>query len=712
GLEELRSIAFQQLVHADDAAATLPLIGRMLCGEIPDYVVEHRCRRKDGGTVWVRESVSLVRSAAGDPAWIIALVEDVTERRRADDALRRYELVVRQSRDIILFMRREDGHILEANPAATAAYGHTHDELLALTIHDLRAPGTRKLTQEQMREADREGLLFETVHQRKDGSTFPVEVSSRGATLGEGRTLVSIVRDISERRRAEAREREHGARAERRAAELDAVVDSVAEPLLVTDADGHLVRANPAFERLLGAVDRRDGVETAQRVRQLRLEAPDGRPVDAALVPEARALRGEIVHGVLQRMRRDDGTVVHLSTSSAPIRTAEGVVGAVVVFADVSEQQRAAEALRETDRRKTEFLAVLSHELRNPLAPIRNSIAVMEAVPGSEAAGRAMKILRRQADHLTRLVDDLLDLTRITHGKIELQLARLDLRQVVRETVADARDEFAQGGVDLALFEAGDALWVDADAARVAQMVTNLLGNALKFTPAGGRVRVRVSGDGGACQVAVRDTGVGIERGDLDRIFEPFVQVERTRRSHGGLGIGLALVREMVSKHGGSIHALSDGPGAGAEFVLRLPLAAAPGLRPARKLEDGTALRSVLVVEDNTDAATSLVEFLALRGHRASSVASGRAGIAAVATLRPDVLICDIGLPDVSGYEVIRAVRAMPEGPHVFAIALTGYAQPRDREQALAAGFDAHIPKPPELEELLAMLGGGGQRAR
>jgi CheY-like chemotaxis protein len=348
---------------------------------------------------------------------------------------------------------------------------------------------------------------------------------------------------------------------------------------------------------------------------------------------------------------------------------------------------------------------VLSHELRNPLAPIRNSIAVMERAPDGEAAGRAREILRRQSDHLTRLVDDLLDLTRIAHGKFELQLVRLDVQEVVRQATADARGLFDQRGLSLTLEAAGEPSWVEADAARLAQMVGNLLGNALKFTPAGGQVRVGVARKDATCEVSVRDTGVGIERGDLRRIFEPFVQVERTRRTHGGLGIGLALVREMASRHGGSVRAESDGPGEGAEFVIQLPLVAPPAApRPRASLERGAGRLSVLVVEDNVDAGETLVELLALGGHRASTVATGRDGVAAIEALRPDVLICDIGLPDMSGYDVIRVLRATPAGRRLYAVALTGYAQPRDREEALAAGFDAHLPKPPPLDELEAML--------
>ncbi len=374
--------------------------------------------------------------------------------------------------------------------------------------------------------------------------------------------------------------------------------------------------------------------------------------------------------------------------------------------ADLIDRKLAEEALRESDRRKTEFLAVLSHELRNPLAPIRNAITILGRVPPDGDLGRrAREVIERQTQHLGRLVDDLLDISRITRGKIELKLGTLDAREVVRRACADARGIFEHKRVDLLLSECVEQLWIEADAARVAQMVGNLLHNALKFTPAGGEVRVGVRRRGGLCQVSVGDTGLGIEPEDLERIFEPFVQSERTRHRQGGMGIGLALVRELATRHGGTVRASSRGPGKGSEFVLELPLASAPRAAAggAGAGRQATGL-SVLIVEDNSDAAETLRDVLGLSGHRVSVAGCARSGMDAVAARPPDVLICDIGLPDASGYEVIRAVRSSAHSRKVFAIALTGYAQPQDRDATLAAGFDAHLPKPPPLDQLEALL--------
>jgi len=362
--------------------------------------------------------------------------------------------------------------------------------------------------------------------------------------------------------------------------------------------------------------------------------------------------------------------------------------------------------LREADRRKSEFLAVLSHELRNPLGPIRNSIYLLErAAPAGEQALRAKQVLRRQTEHLTRLVDDLLDVTRISVGKIELHRVQLDLREIVRRTTDDLRSLFVDGRVDLAVESPPDPVLVDADPTRMAQVLGNLLQNAAKFTPRGGAVRVRLAVRDGAAELSVRDDGAGMEPATIERMFEPFTQADRTlARSSGGLGLGLSLVRGLVVLHGGTVTARSEGLGRGAEFVVRLPLATATAADGRKSPTPAPVGRSILVIEDNEDGAQSLADVLELQGHRVHIAADGRTGISLARELRPDVVLCDIGLPDLDGYAVARALRGEAALGGMRLVAVSGYAQPEDRQRARDAGFDAHLAKPPEFGALLRVL--------
>ncbi len=412
---------------------------------------------------------------------------------------------------------------------------------------------------------------------------------------------------------------------------------------------------------------------------------------------------------------RADGTVDWVRWEIRPWRSDDGEIGGIVLFSEIiTERKRAEEALRaanaqlaEADRQKSEFLAVLSHELRNALAPIHNSIYLLEhAAPGSGAVRRAPEVLRRQTEHLTRLVNDLLDMTRITRGEFELQLARIDARDVVRLACSDSRNAFEQKAIKLAYSETVEPTWVDADPVRLAQMVGNLLHNALKFTESGGVVNVVVRKREARCEISVRDTGMGIDPADVDRIFGPFVKAESTRHAaQGGMGIGLALVRNLAMKHGGSVRAVSEGPGKGAEFVLEFPLTASVA-PPASARGKGARASSlaILVVEDNEDTGATLADMLELSGHKVRVVGTGRAGVEATSVNVPDVLICDIGLPDLSGFEVIRAIRAAHPASAMFAIAFSGYADRQDRDEALGAGFDAHLAKPASLDELDELL--------
>lgn len=396
------------------------------------------------------------------------------------------------------------------------------------------------------------------------------------------------------------------------------------------------------------------------------------------------------------------------------VRLLEALSADVAYALDKMSKERALEeserSLREADQRKNDFLAVLSHELRNPLAPIRHGLYVLErAVPGSEAARHAIEIIARQSSQLTRLVDDLLDVTRIARNKIELHPAPLDLNDVVRRTIEDHRALFEQGGVGLEAELAAQPLPLDGDDERLSQVIGNLLQNAAKFTPRGGRVTVRTAaGEDGSCAVlSVADTGVGIEPAMLSRLFQPFMQADATLdRSKGGLGLGLALVKSLVKMHGGEVRALSDGPGKGTEFVVELPLGAPVSAPPKTGVSARPrTARRVLVIEDNVDAAECLRCLLEFAGHDASVAHNGADGLTLARSSPPDVVLCDIGLPGMDGYEVARAFRADPALGATALVALSGYAQPEDLQRAVEAGFTRHLAKPASPDVLERLLG-------
>lgn len=405
-----------------------------------------------------------------------------------------------------------------------------------------------------------------------------------------------------------------------------------------------------------------------------------------------------------------------------PYCTTTGVVtGVVITFMDVTELKRAEDDLlienanlRAGDRAKDEFLAVLSHELRNPLAPIRNSLHILDrSASNGEPAQRAIAVIGRQVAQLTRLVDDLLDVARINRGKIQIRRIPLELATLLQRTVEDHRSEFTASGLRIETHLPQMRLWVNADASRIAQAVGNLLHNAAKFTDRGGVVTLSLAEDGARTEavVRVRDTGIGIDPPMFARLFDPFTQADRSRsRSKGGLGLGLALVRRFAELHGGSVEAHSEGLGAGAEFVLRLPLCQKPEtLEPADpKRSPAGERRRVLIIENDVDTADSLREVLELGQHKVEVAYTGSDGIDKARASKPDVVLCDIGLPGMGGYEVARALRADETLKGTFLVALSGYAMSEDLQRAAEAGFDRHLAKPPRLEELDELVGIGG----
>jgi PAS domain S-box-containing protein len=387
-----------------------------------------------------------------------------------------------------------------------------------------------------------------------------------------------------------------------------------------------------------------------------------------------------------------------------------------VLFSDITERllaeqdlRRLADELAQANKRKTEFLATLAHELRNPLAPLSNGLHLMRLAGGKpEMVEKTRQMMERQVQHMVHLVDDLLDVARISTGKVELRRQAIDLKEVVATAVETSGSLIESSGHKLTVELPSEPLAMDADPTRLAQVVSNLLNNAAKYTPPGGAIRLQVVREGGDAVLRVTDTGVGIAPDAIDKVFEMFAQVSSAEgRPQGGLGIGLSLVQSLVALHGGSVTAASPGRGQGSTFTVRLPLAVSlqPGApRPSAAERHKPGQLRVLVVDDNTDAAESLGVLLEMEGHAAHIAHTGRDALAAAPGFAPDVVFLDIGLPDLSGYDVARQLRNMPAGEKALLVALTGWGTQEDRKRTSDAGFDRHLTKPAELtavEELL-----------
>ncbi|HUK03351.1 MAG TPA: ATP-binding protein [Steroidobacteraceae bacterium] len=398
-----------------------------------------------------------------------------------------------------------------------------------------------------------------------------------------------------------------------------------------------------------------------------------------------------------------------------PTFAADGTVdGWVGVITDITHRKHLELAQNEADHRKDEFLAMLAHELRNPLAPIRSATEYLRlAGPPEPNLSRARDIIDRQVQHLTRLVDDLLDLSRVTQGHIELQRQRVSVAVAIGHALEASGPAIIDAGHDLNVQLPSEALYVEADLTRLAQMIGNLLNNAAKYTPRGGRIDVRAQRDAGQVIVEVSDSGIGIPREMLPRIFDMFVQVDRTPvRAKEGLGIGLTLVNRLVRMHGGTVEARSEGTGRGSTFTIRLPLAEPPSLETPQRSEpppEPLAIRSeprrVLIVDDNLDVAVSLAMLVGALGHETRMAHDGVQALATLEEFQADAVLLDIGLPRLNGYEVARRIRSDPRTRTVQVIALTGWGQEQDRRRAREAGFDHHLVKPVDLSVLMALLG-------
>lgn len=714
--EELLKKTWRDITHPDDLEADLSEARRALAGEIPSYRLEKRYVRKDGSSVWVDLFGTFVQNERDGSRYGVAIAVDISERKKAENDLRQRAEEVEKLMEVMpvaVWMSHDrDCRTIVGNRAGSALLRMETGDNLSKTAPAAEQPkhfgvfrNGRELRPEELplQYAAAHGVRLCGVEddivfddgtvRRVYGSVAPL-FDQRGGVRG----VVAGFLDVSELRRAE---RESLLSRDR----LDLVVRSIEVGLWYCDLPFDKLVWNEKVKEHFGlpadydvTIDTfcerlhpADRDRTRQAIEQSIL---DHTPYDVEY--RTIGLDGQ------ERWIRAIGRAFY-DSAGKPL-SFDGLT------VNITERVRQQEALKEADRRKDEFLAVLAHELRNPLAPLRNALQILRASGNSPAAVEQTRaMMDRQLRQLVRLVDDLLDVSRITRGTIELRKERVDLAGVVQSAVEACRPLMESLKHDLTITLPTKPIQVNADATRLSQVFSNLLNNSAKYTPSGGRIGIAVEREGGTAVIRVRDNGIGIPTEALTRIFEMFTQVDRTlERSQGGLGIGLTLVKRLVELHDGAVGARSEGFGLGSEFLVRIPAFDELPVEDFRvsKDEDRAAepepgsRHRILVADDNEDAALSLCMMLELMGHQVHTVHDGQAAIRATEAFRPDVVLLDIGMPRLSGYEVAKQIRQLAEGKGVELIALTGWGQEEDRRRSKEAGFDHHLVKPIDLADL------------
>jgi PAS domain S-box-containing protein len=597
------------------------------------------------------------------------------------------------------------------------ADGPVSDEAFAAAVH----PDDRAATASALERATgSKGSGEFTAEFRLLGGRV-VAATGRVTVGGDGRHLVGTARDITEAHQAAERLKQQAVALEaaHRAAEnercrLRAVLEAMPAGVAIVNAAGGVELQNAAMARVWGGLPA--PADSVSDYVAYKAWWPDtGRPLSVDEWASARVVAtGEAVIDQFVEIERFDGGRAFILNSASPLFDKDGRhVGGVVSLQDVTALRRAQDALQEADRRKDEFIALLSHELRNPLAPIRYALPALQSADLLDPARRAVEVVERQVAHLTRLMDDLLDASRIVTGKLELQRGDVALGDVINAATEAAGPAVARERHSLRVEVPSEPIWVNGDSTRLAQVVTNLLDNSAKYTPPGGRLEVSASVEGAEAVIRVRDDGYGIPPEALPAVFEMFHQARPGNKAASGLGIGLALVKRLVELHGGSVEAKSDGVGRGAEFTVRLPIA-------VREPTDVGALAGprakggglkVLIVDDNADLVEMLSVFVESLGHQVRKALDGPSAVSAAVSFVPHVVLLDLGLPGMTGLEVARALRLHPETAGAHLVALTGWGQREDRRQTEAAGFDDHLTKPTDPDVLERLLNEVAARA-
>ena len=651
--------------------------------------------QRDNGEIPIDDSAAPIKDDQGRLLGVVLVFRDVSQTREAVLLNERLAAIVDSSDDIIVSKTLE-GVITSWNKGAERILGYTANEVIGKNISMLMPPelvaDMHKIL-ERVRRGEKVDH-YETKRRHKNGQLVDVSLTVSPIRDAEGEIIGAskVGRDITGARQAEIlKER------------LAAIVDSSDDIIVSKTLEGVITSWNKGAERILGY--------TADEVigKHVSMLMPPERVDDMYKILE-RIGRGEKVDHYETRRRRKDGRIIDVSLTVSPIRDASGrIIGASKIGRDITEQKLIEAERLEADRRKDEFLAMLAHELRNPLASISSAAQLFGQLETEADLEWAKDVVQRQVKHLSRLIDDLLDVSRITRGKISLRKEVLNLSPIVSSAVEVVRPLMEERKHELVVSVTNGALRLEGDSLRLEQILVNLLTNAAKYTESGGRISLSATHEQDSIVVKVRDNGMGIPADLLPRVFDLFVQGDRTMaRSEGGLGIGLTLVQKLTEMHGGTVIAESAGLGSGSEFTVRLPAITKPGEgKPQGQSSFPRIARQssrVMVVDDNVDTAAGLAKLLKLLGHDVVVAHDGPESIEIARAHRPEVILLDIGLPQMNGYEVVRQLRQEPCCKTSLIIALSGYGQEEDRRKSLEAGFDHHLIKPVDFDTLLALL--------
>ncbi|HEY9421286.1 MAG TPA: PAS domain S-box protein [Thermoanaerobaculia bacterium] len=654
------------------------------------------------GTEWpIDDSAAPMLDESGAPVGVVLVFRDVTERRRAEEAQTRLAAIVASSQDAIV-SKTLDSIIQTWNAGAERIFGYKAEEAVGRSITLIIPPERLDEEREILARLTRGEAIehYETVRMAKDGRRLNISLTISPLRDAEGHIIGAskVARDITERRQAEEALRA----SEQRFRTLTAYAPV---GIFLTDRNGDCLFVNECWCEMAG----------------LSPEEARGQGWASALHPEDRERVSQEWYAAAEegrpflseyRFRTPQGKVTWLQGRAVRLLNRAGEVSEYIgTLTDITERREAVEALKEADRRKDEFLALLAHELRNPLAPLRNGLQVLRLAAGdANLIARSRDMMDRQLSHMVRLIDDLFDISRISRNKMELRRSRVLLADVISNAVETARPAIEAAGHELTVSLPPEPVPLNADLTRLAQVFGNLLNNSVKYTERGGQIWLTATRDGGQVVVTVRDTGIGIPAYALPSIFNMFSQVDRSiERSTGGLGIGLALVKGLVEMHGGTVEAASPGEGKGSTFTVRLPVqqdGAEPSPETAAEQwpDSAESKRRILVVDDNQDSAASMAMMLELLGNEVRTAHNGVEGVELAEQFRPQVILMDIGMPRLNGYEATRRIREQPWGRGMSVIALTGWGQEADRAKSAEAGCDGHLVKPVNLSDLEKLL--------